>query len=108
MNNIVLTVMPHPDDDWLCKACWADGGDLVWSVPYHCLDLLPFMIARILLEQGYDLERLLVVRLRGADFEMMRAPLGAVAATPLVNTLKPVRYPQHAPRKGEALRRGKT
>jgi hypothetical protein len=101
---IELTASPHEKSSFLFKACWDDGDDLVSNVPYCYLDLLPFMIARTLLEQGYNLERQLIVRLRGADFEMMRAPLGAVAATPLVNTAAPVKYSQHVPRKGEALR----
>ena len=33
---------------------------------------------------------MLIVRLQGADYELMHAPLGAVAATPLVDYAKPV------------------
>jgi len=35
---------------------------LVHGVPYCFLDLLPFMVARTLLEQRYDLTRLLILR----------------------------------------------
>jgi len=104
MIDIELTAMPHPDDALLYKACWDDGDDLVANVPYPYLDLLPFMIARTLLERGYDLKRLLVVRLRGADYEMARAPLGQLAATPTVNTARPVTHPQSVVRRQEALR----
>lgn len=48
---------------------------------------------RQLLEQGHNLDRLLIVHLQGADLDMMRAPLGAVAATPLVNAAAPVKQP---------------
>jgi hypothetical protein len=57
---------------------------------------MPFLIARSLLSQGYNAKRLLIVRLEGADYEMQRAPLGAVAATPLVNTGAPVSEPTMA------------
>jgi hypothetical protein len=99
--------MPDLDIDYALggfKACWADGDDLVSSVPYSYLDLLPFMIARTLLEQGYDLNRLLIMWLRGADYEMARAPLGQLAATPLINTARLVTHPQRAVRHGEAIR----
>jgi hypothetical protein len=39
---------------------------------------------------GYDVDRQLIVKLQGSDRELMRAPLGVVAATPLLNTDKPV------------------
>jgi hypothetical protein len=96
MYDIELTVVPH-GDGWSYEACWADGEAFVSNmaplmVDHHLLDLMPFIIARALMEQGYNLERLLVVRLQGADREMARAPLGAVAATPLVNTIRPVKH----------------
>ena len=40
-------------------------------------------------EGGYDLDRELIVRLQGSDRELAHAPLGIVAATPLLNP-KPV------------------
>ncbi len=102
--NIELTVMQQPHDRWSYMACWADGDVLLSHIPTCWLDLMPLLVARKPLEQGYRLEDLLVVRLRGADYEMMRAPSGVVAATPLVNTAAPVTYPIHCPLKGEALR----
>ncbi len=46
--------------------------------------------ARFLLSQGYNSQRLLIVRLQGADYELLRAPLGAAAAMPKVNVTAPV------------------
>ena len=46
--------------------------------------------ARFLLSQGYNSQRLLIVRLQGADYEQLRAPLGAAAAMPKVNVTAPV------------------
>jgi hypothetical protein len=45
------------------------------------------MVARKLLSGGSHPER--IVKLRGADFELMHVPLGIVAATPVLND-KPV------------------
>ena len=81
MTPIELTVTPHQDDHSLYRAGWADGDTLLSHIPEPWLDLMGFLIARRLLEQGYDVNRLLVVRLQGADYELMRAPLGAAAAT---------------------------
>jgi hypothetical protein len=39
--------------------------------------------ARFLLSQGYNSQRLLIVRLQGADYELLRAPLAS--AMPVVN-----------------------
>jgi hypothetical protein len=55
--------------------------------------LMGFFIARKLLECGHQVERELIVRLQGADFELFRAPLGAAAATPLINYTAPVEGP---------------
>ncbi len=74
MTPIELTAMPHSDDHSLYRACWADGDVLLSHIPEPWLDLMGFLIARRLLEQGYDVNRLLVVRLLGADYELMRAP----------------------------------
>ena len=95
MSDIELMVTPHPDDGLLYMACWSDGEPLVHHIPEVWLDLMPFLAARKLFEQGYNAGRLLIVRLRGADYELMRAPLGAVAATPLVNSAAPVERPTH-------------
>jgi hypothetical protein len=72
--------------------CRADGVQVLGQLGEIWLDLAPFAAARWLLAQGYDPDRLLVVHLEGADHVMARAPLGAVAATPLVNTAKPVKH----------------
>jgi hypothetical protein len=73
----------------------ADGGQMLTGVPEVMLDLIPFMVARRLLDWRYDPACLLVVKLRGADFDMMRAPLRVVAATPLLNTAAPVAHPAY-------------
>lgn len=86
-------VAPNPSVVLAYDACWADGDALLAAVPEVYLDLIPFMLARRLLEQGYNPQRLLLVRLSGADYELMRAPLGVVAAKPLLNTRKPVSHP---------------
>jgi len=87
---INLTVKPCPDDDSFYTAYWPDGDVQLDNIPEIWVDLIPFMIARKLLSQGCNPERLFIVRLEGADFDLMRAPLGAAAATPLVNTEEPV------------------
>ena len=96
MTPMELTVTPHQDDHSLYRACWADGDMLLSYIPEPWLDLIGFLIARRLLEQGYDVNRLLVVRLQGADYVLMRALLGAAAATPLVNVAAPVKRAAHA------------
>jgi hypothetical protein len=75
--------------------CWHHKEILLANIPEPWLDLLPYMAARRLLDGEYSLDRLLIVRLQGADLELMRAPLGVVAATPLLNTNKPVTQPAH-------------
>jgi hypothetical protein len=94
---IELTVHPHPDEDSYFQVSWTDGEPVILAIFDVYLDLIPFMVARQLLQRGYrdDVERLLVVRLTGADYELMRAPLGQVAAKPLVNTT-PVTRPTHS------------
>ena len=74
----------------------ADGRRLCGDVREVMLDLIPFIVARLLLDWNYyDLETLFIVRLQGSDSVMMRAPLGAVAATPLPNTANPIRHPSY-------------
>lgn len=90
MNEITITVMPQPDSLHY-MACWDEGERLFANIPELWLDLTPFMAARQLLEWGYDPNRLLIVRLQGADYELLRATVGAAAATPLVNTAAPVK-----------------
>lgn len=88
--DISLTVMPHHDDGWLYQVGWSDGEVFLRGIPEAWLDLTRFMAACVLLEQGYDVNCLMIVQLQGADYELSRAMLGAVAATPLVNYLAPV------------------
>ena len=59
------------------------------NIPEVLLDIIPYMVARKLLSHGNHPDRMLIVKLRGADFELMRAPLGILAATPVLND-KPV------------------
>jgi hypothetical protein len=71
-----------------------DGSDKIFlaNIPLSWLDIVGFMVARKLVDEGgYDLDRELIVRLQGADRDLTRAPLGIVAATPLLNT-KPVTH----------------
>jgi hypothetical protein len=93
MTPIEVTVAPQADDGEFYEASWPDGDTMVRGIHEKFLDLIPFMLARQLLEWGYNVERELIVRLQGADYELMRAPLGAVAATPLVNRERPVKGP---------------
>jgi hypothetical protein len=74
-----------------CDAQWLDGEPTLCGVPEAWLDLMPYLIARKLLEQGYDAERELIVHLAGADYDLMRAPLGLVAATPVLGAV-PVKH----------------
>jgi hypothetical protein len=93
-----LMVEEQPDS-WCCyHVRWCDGEPdsvMLANIPEAWLDLIPFMAARRLLEQGSNPDRLLIVRLHGADFDLMRAPLGVVAAPPLLNVDRPVTRPTH-------------
>jgi hypothetical protein len=83
---------------WCYRVCWCDGEpDSIFlaNIPEPWLDLIPYMVARRLLEQGNNPDRLLIVKLHGADYELMRAPLGVVAAPPLLNVDNPVSQPAH-------------
>ena len=73
----------------------ADATPLLMHIPEAWLDLVPFMAARALLNQGHNPARVLRVRLQGADYELCYAPLGAVAATPLINFAAPATRPAH-------------
>ena len=88
---IEVLVRSHVDSDVQYMACYPPDSQLIAHVPQLWLDLLPYMVARVLLDRDYNADRVLVVRLQGADFELMHAPLGAVAAPPIVNYAKPVR-----------------
>jgi hypothetical protein len=90
-----LLVEEQPQSCECFHVCWLGEPDsvLLANIPEAWLDLTPFMAARALLRQGYNPDRLLVVRLYGADFDLVRAPLGVVAAPPLLNFAKPVMHP---------------
>ena len=78
MNPIELTVLPDPHNGSPhYMVCWPDDESGPTCIPEIYLDLAPFMAARFLLSQGYNPQRLLIVRLQGADYELLRAPLGA-------------------------------
>jgi hypothetical protein len=85
--------MPDRDVSWQYAVRWPDGSLQAEHVPDIWIDMIPFMAARVLLSQGYDAARPFIVRLLGADYDLCRSTLGAVAATPLVNTGKPVTHP---------------
>ncbi len=89
---IELTVQEHPDSPLHYRIVWLDGDLFLGAIPECWLDLAPYMAARTLLEQGYNASRELIVRLQGADYELMRAPLGVVAAPPSLAT-SPVTQP---------------
>jgi hypothetical protein len=63
------------------------------DIPEQWLDLIGFMVARKLAEYGYNSEQLLVVKLQGVDYDLMRTSLGSAAATPKVNFANPVTEP---------------
>jgi hypothetical protein len=80
-------------DAWQYHEPRDDGSDKIFlaNIPLSWLDIVAYMVARKLLDEGgYDVDRQLIVKLQGSDRELMRAPLGVVAATPLLNTDKPV------------------
>ncbi len=92
-DNIELTVTPHDDDDSQYVVREANGDPVVSYVPEAMWDLIGYMVARRLMEQGLDPDRHLVIRLAGADFVMMHCTLGQAAATPLINFNAPVHEP---------------
>jgi hypothetical protein len=104
MIDIELTVKPHADNGLLYEACWSDGDVVVRHIPEIFLDLVGFLAARQLVDWGYGLDRQLIVRLQGADYDLMRATLGNAAAPPQVNPV-PVKYQTHAAGLTEALER---
>jgi hypothetical protein len=82
---IELIVVPR--GPMQCDAQWLDGEPSLCGIPECWLDLMPFLLAHKLIEQGYDAERALIVHLEGADYDLMRAPLGLVAATPTLSAI---------------------
>jgi hypothetical protein len=89
-NALVLTVEQHYDDDEQLCARFEDGSPCIAYIPSSMLFLVGHMAACKLLAEGYDPDRHLLVRLRGADYDLISAPLGCAAAQPLVNYDKPV------------------
>ena len=90
---LVLTVELHYDDeDQLC-ARFDSGEPCISFIPASMIFLIGHMCACKLLADGYDPERQLIVRLQGADYDLLRAPLGCAAAAPLVNYDAPVHEP---------------
>ena len=100
-SDIVLTIVPHPGNDLHYMACaapeWRDCyiPEVLDDVPEVWLDLIPYLAARVLLSRGYAAGRGFIVRLQGSDRDMMRAPLGAEAATPKANSSSPVKRAAH-------------
>ena len=93
---IELVTQPHPENPQYYYASWPDGETFqLPPIPESLLDLVPYMLARLLFERGYNPARLLVISLRGADYDLMRAPLGLVAAKPQLSAA-PVEHPTHA------------
>ena len=86
-DDLELTVEEHIDDASQYCALWPNGDPAISFVPAEMLDIIPLMCARRLLVAGYNPERMLVVRLAGADYEFFRATLGRAAATPLTNNV---------------------
>ena len=89
MNPIELTVNPHNGSPHY-MVCWPDDESGLTRIPEIYLDLASFIAARFLLSQGHNPQQLLIVRLQGANYEPLRAPLRAVAAMPKVNATAPV------------------
>jgi hypothetical protein len=92
-DDIVLTVTSHVNDDHVYAAYDAAGEPIVSFVAEELLDLVPWLAARRLLVQGLDPDRMLVVKLVGADYLMLHCTLGQAAATPLPNLEHPVFEP---------------
>lgn len=74
--------------DWQ-KDEWSECDIVLANIPAPMLDLIPYMAARKLIDYGYNPNRLLIVRIRGGDVDLMRAPPGLVAAPPRLGT-KPI------------------
>jgi hypothetical protein len=76
-------------DAWQYRAPRNDGSDKIFlgNIPLSWIDIVSFMIARKLIDEGgYELDSDLIIKLQGSDRELMHAPLGIVAATPLLST----------------------
>jgi len=89
---IEMLVKPYDDDTTRYMACWLDYEPYLIGIPEIWLDLLPLLVARRLVEHGYNPERRLIIKLLGADYMLVDAPLAIVAAPPLLNTGAPVKH----------------
>ena len=93
-DDLNLVIEQHYDDDTQYVARWASSGDPVVSyIPEAMWDIIGFMAARRLMEQGMIPRNGFCVRLAGADFTMMDCTLGQAAATPVINFAAPVSAP---------------
>jgi hypothetical protein len=87
-----LTVSEHHDDHSRYQVNWDDGSQLICHIPEIWFRLIPQLAACALIEQGYSARRVLDVHVQGSDFALVCAPLGVVAAPPLLNYKNPVRH----------------
>jgi hypothetical protein len=74
---------------WEYHAPRDDGRDKIFlaNIPPSWLDLVGFMVARKLRDEGgCDEDRQLIIKLQGGDRDLINAPLGVVLNTPLLNT----------------------
>jgi hypothetical protein len=87
---IELTVTPDRHGNyWVCNS---DGDPLFAALPEVWVDLAPYLAARTPSEHGVSCDCTLIVRLQGADYDLAHNTIGALAATPIVNTV-PVQQP---------------
>ena len=63
------------------------------------------MAARTLLAADFGVDREYIVRLQGADREIMRTTLGAAAATPIINDGPPAQKATHTVYRRDLARR---
>jgi hypothetical protein len=90
---IAVEIIPYPDDHEKLRAVRSsDDVELIAHVPRLWLSLLPFMVVTLLVEKKFDTNRLLVVKLRGADFVLCSDALGVMAANPIPNRANPISH----------------
>lgn len=90
----MIKPMVEPHEDCFHRVRWDDGETntvMLSNIPEIWLDFIGFMVARRLLKYDYSPDRPLIVRLQGADFELIRCPLGIAP----LNFAKPVSQPIH-------------
>jgi hypothetical protein len=61
---VMVEEQPELGNSWRVVWCNRDPDILIGNIPECWMDLIPFMVARQLLFQGYDLDQLLIVRLQ--------------------------------------------